>query len=128
MLRMTFLLLTSCLLVVTGCKDSLPTLTGFDKTAWVNDKYGCNGDRQNQLDVVTQQQDKLLTLNQNQIKQLLGNPDEHELYERTRKFFHYYIDPANKCDSTSNNPAPKILQIRFNALGLCNEVFVKNGE
>lgn len=112
-------------LFVFGCSEKPAQLEGFDKDLWISDNYGCNGERASLISTITEQKDKILSLNQNQIKQVLGTPDEHELYERTRKFFHYYLEPSSACDSTLTND-PKILQIRFNALGLCNEVFIKN--
>ena len=111
-------------LLVLAC-TSTPTIENFDKQAWISDPYGCKNQRIQQLEVIKRQEEKILSKSQNEIKELLGRPDEHELYQRTRKFFYYYLEPSDKCDSTLTD-APRILQIRFNALGLSNEVFVKN--
>ena len=112
------------LIIICSCSSN-KSIEGFDKHTWTNDPFGCQGTRLAQLPNLKEHQEELLSLNQNEVKQILGKPDEHELYQRTRKFFHYYLEPSYKCDSTLT-VKPRILQIRFNALGLSNEVFVKN--
>ncbi|MGB3464005.1 MAG: hypothetical protein WBA74_01990 [Cyclobacteriaceae bacterium] len=112
-------------LVVAGCGSSPISLEGFDVSSWRNDNYGCSGQRITQLALIRKQKEQLLGKTQNDIKDYLGAPDEHELYERTRKFFYYYLEPSDKCDGESGSQ-PRILQIRFSAMGIANEVFVRN--
>ncbi len=115
----------SILLLLTSCIYKNPTIDGFNKETWEADEFGCNNQRIKYLQLLKDNKATILSLKQNEVKELLGNPDEHELYERTRKFFYYYLEPSIKCDSTLTE-TPRILQLRFNALDLCNEVFVKN--
>ena len=115
----------STLLLATSCIYKNPTIDGFNKDKWVADEYGCKNQRIKYLQILKDNKETILSLKQNEVKDLLGNPDEHELYERTRKFFYYYLEPSTKCDSTLTD-TPRILQLRFNALDLCNEIFVKN--
>jgi len=107
-----------------GCDQSLPTIEGFDRANWINDQSGCRGSRQAELETLKKSKDRLLCLNQNQMSEILGAPDEHELYERKQKFFYYYVSPGPQCDQPQLNPIR--LQIRFSAMGIANEVFFEN--
>jgi len=111
--------------VFLGCRPELPQLTDFDLASWTNDKKGCEGKRVIQIQSIKNQQNLLLERTQNEIQELLGQPDEHELYERTRKYFYYYLEPSKYCVDSIDYPT-RILQIRFSAMGISNEVFVKN--
>ena len=112
------LFLSSC-----GSKDIY--IEGYKAEEWKLDNYGCNGERIKQFELIKANSKTLLSRTQNDIKDYLGAPDEHELYERTRKFFYYYLEPSSKC-SDNQEEFPKILQIRFSAMGISNEVFIKN--
>jgi len=102
----------------------LPRIEGFNTDNWREDKFGCRGKRQEQLHVLQENKVMLLGLNQNEMSEILGTPDEHELYERKQKFFYYYISPGSECDQAKPNPIR--LQIQFNAMGIANEVFFEN--
>ncbi len=70
------------------------------------------------------QQDKLLALEELQIVELLGKPDQNELYKRNQKFFYYYLQPSRECNP-GDTLSPKRLSIRFNAMGLAKEVAIE---
>ncbi len=120
-----FLIIALLLIGSLGCRPDLPTLEDFDYQSWVSDQKGCNGERVTQLNSIKDQRGLLLERTQNEIQQLLGQPDEHELHERTRKFFYYYLEPSNKCNEDIKDSG-RILQIRFSAMGISNEIFIKN--
>ena len=122
--RSIFLLITVFILVA-GCGNDPIEMEGFDELSWKSDTYGCKGQRIGQLETIRSNADVLLGKTQNEIKDFLGAPDEHELYERTRKFFYYYLEPNEKC-SDMKGSQPRILQIRFSAMGIANELFVRN--
>ena len=115
--------LTSFLLI--GCRPELPSLENFDFEKWTNDKKGCKGERALLIKSLKNQKTALLERTQNEIQELLGEPDEHELYERSRKYFYYYLEPSKYCQDSITGKT-RILQIRFSAMGISNEVFVKN--
>jgi outer membrane protein assembly factor BamE (lipoprotein component of BamABCDE complex) len=74
-----------------------------------------------------QQKEKLLALDQMQVVELLGRPDQNELSSRNQKFFYYFIEPGPDCQSSSG-AEPERLAIRFNAMGLAKEVAIVRGE
>lgn len=112
-------------LLISSCSSEDIYIEGFEVDKWKLDNYGCQNNRVKQLELIKANSDLLLSRTQNEIKDYLGAPDEHELYERTRKFFYYYLESSNKC-SDGEETLPRILQIRFSAMGISNEVFIKN--
>ena len=58
-----------------------------------------------------------------QIIKLLGTPERNELFQRNQKFFIYNITPSSVCRSEYREEK-LFLFIRFNAVGLSQEVFI----
>jgi len=110
-------------ILLAGACNPTPELDNFDSSAWKSDKYGCNGDRIKLVEQIRENQENLKGIDQRQLIELMGKPDEQELYQRSQKYFTYYLDPGPECDVPALNPLK--LQIRFNALGLSNEVVIK---
>lgn len=74
-------------------------------------------------DAIDHEKEKLLSLKQMEVVELLGHPDQNELYSRNQKFFYYFIDPAPTCPGGDSSAAKLVL--RFNAIGLVNEVAIE---
>ncbi len=110
--------------VFVSCGRPLPTLDGIDLQSWKADKNGCSGKRALMQASISEQREKLLALEELQIVELLGKPDQNELYKRNQKFFYYYLQPSKECN-TSDSLTIKRLSIRFNAMGLAKEVRVE---
>jgi len=109
-----------------SCGKDLPLLDGVDKKSWAADKNGCELKRSEMSNAIRSQKEKLLALNEMQIVQLLGKPDENELYKRNQKFYYYYLKPARECGAAFDNQATDTkLVIRFNAMGLAKEVTIE---
>ena len=106
-----------------GCGKSLPKFEGIDLKQWKEDRLGCSGFREKSIDLFSSQKDKLKGLSEDDILKLLGRPDRNELYKRNQKFYHYYVEPSAKCDSTKQNA--RQLSIRFNAVDLAKEVVIE---
>jgi hypothetical protein len=107
--------------ILSSCGRSLPEIEGIDITAWKNDKKGCAGERAKKTDTLLSQKDKFLALSELDIVDLLGKPDEQELYKRNQKFYYYFLKPSGDC-SVALQGQPLRLVIRFNAVGLANEI------
>lgn len=75
------------------------------------------------ISAIREQREKLLTLREMQIVQLLGRPDGNELFERNQKFYTYNLTPGKNCEVQDS--AAVQLEIRFNAMGIAKEVQVK---
>lgn len=114
------------LLFCVACDKPLPTLDGVDKERWEEDKNGCNNVRMTMRHSIESQKEKLLTLDQLQIVELLGRPDQNELSSRNQKFFYYFIEPGPACGNSNDSQAAR-LAIRFNAMGLAKETAIVTG-
>ena len=118
-----FSLLGFILLVLFSCSTPLPKLEGIDISLWKADKYGCLLQRNLFISKITTQKDKLKSLTEDDIIDLLGRPDQNELYSRNQKFYRYFLEPGPSCNGAPANP--KRLIIRFNAVGLAKEISVE---
>lgn len=116
-------LLLSVLLVTIGCSKPLPILENIDSKIWKDDRAACAGKRIQMLDAISNEKNKLLSLREMQIVELLGRPDGNELYERNQKFYYYNISPSKACEKSDSLGIR--LQIRFSAMGVAQEVTIK---
>ena len=112
------------LVLISSCSKPLPTLEGMDLNKWKDDKNGCAGMRQTMEEALQKEHTKLKGLSEMNIIEMLGRPDQNELYKRNQKFFYYYIRPGILCSS----PEPVLLrlQVRFNAMGYAQLVAIIN--
>ncbi|MGE0772221.1 MAG: hypothetical protein AB7K37_10950 [Cyclobacteriaceae bacterium] len=94
----------------------------MDLDAWQDDKNGCKGRRLQMIDSLIAQKAEVLALSELEIVELLGRPDQNELYTRNQKFYFYFLTPSSNCDAPAEKP--QRLMIRFNAVGLAQEILV----
>jgi hypothetical protein len=106
-----------------SCGKELPVLDGIDLEKWKEDKAGCSMVRQATIDQLDQQREKIKSLSQPEVIELLGRPDKNELLKRNQKFFYYYLEPSPACQMGKSEF--KKLMIRFNAIGLAKEVSIE---
>ena len=109
-------------LFLLSCGKPLPTFENLDIATWKADKAGCHQVRWKSMNALLRQKDKLKGLSQDDIVEVLGKPDQNELYKRNQKFFYYLLSPGKACgsDSTAHR-----LSLRFNAMGFAKEVLVE---
>ena len=72
-------------------------------------------------EAILSQKEKLLALSELDIVDLLGKPDQEELYKRNQKFYYYFIEPSEECNLGSQEKSLRLV-IRFNAMGLAKEI------
>ncbi len=94
----------------------------FDAGAWRADKAGCEGKRQAMLKEFQSIEQELQGMSELETRKLLGKPDKVELYERSQKFYIYYIEPGSQCENSFEANEGKHYYIRFNSLNQVNEV------
>lgn len=115
---------TITLLITFSCGKPLPTLDQVDLDVWKDDKEACAGKRASMSTALQAQSEKLLALSESEIIDLLGKPDEAELYKRNQKFYYYFVDPSKTCPESATSGSRKLV-IRFNATGLAKEVAIE---
>jgi hypothetical protein len=68
---------------------------------------------------ITAEMQKLKSLSEMDIAELLGRPDESQLLDRNQKLYIYYLEPGPWCDKPNGNARRLIL--RINAMGFAKE-------
>lgn len=111
------------IILFVACTKPLPALEGVDLEVWKSDRSGCRGERARMMEAIISQKEKLKTLSEMDLVELLGRPDENQLLERNQKFYKYYLEPGPACDQSVIEP--KMLILRINAMGLTKETLVK---
>ena len=109
--------------ILTACGRDEIVLNNFDAQRWRKDGNACMKDRAALFENLLNQKSALLGHDEIDIVEVLGKPDENELYKRNQKFYYYYIDPARGCPGAVETP--RRLVIRFNAMGLAKELLVE---
>lgn len=95
----------------------------IDKHKWVADLDGCLGYRMEVYEKIIHEKEALLGSTNGKIIDLLGRPNKNELYKRNQKFFIYQISPGKSCNARSDTENIYLI-IRFNAMGLANEIYL----
>jgi hypothetical protein len=113
------ILFTTSLVVLLACSQQ-SILTDFDSEKWQADTDGCNNQRGALAKDLINRKDKLTGLGQNEITELLGNADRHELYSRNKKAFVYFINGGPNCENQIGNQVSKLV-IRFDGIGRAKE-------
>ena len=115
-----------CLLLLSSCnrkEKKSNRLKGFNSETWIADKNGCNGDRLLLKNDLLSLKHNMRGYRSSEIENLLGKPDAQELYNRSQRYYIYFLDPGPKCDAPIENP--QALFVRFSAVGIANEFTIK---
>jgi hypothetical protein len=113
-------------LIMDGCatrKKKIRRLQNFDADVWMADKNGCDGVRLALKDQLLASKYFMRGLKAEDIEEYLGVPDAQELYDRSQKYYIYYLEPGPKCDKAKENP--QALFVRFSAVGIANEFTIR---
>ena len=116
------------LIFLSSCSTQIPEITGLDYNEWINDKYGCKGEREKMIKILNQNKEKFLRFNQNQMIDIFGRPENQTLYSRGQTIFYYFIKYNPECggDDIRSEDAQIKLEIRFDALNRSKEVYIHN--
>lgn len=110
-------------LLFISCQGNVE-IEGFDGEAWRSDKKACKGIRQQMEPTLKDVKSQFKGLSEYKILEILGKPDQQELYERNQRFFMYFIDPAAECKNTANIANQTKLVLRFSATGRVSEIMI----
>jgi hypothetical protein len=95
----------------------------FNSELWKSDKNGCFGERLDLKNELLSVKHHLRGFKSDEIESFLGKPDAQELYNRSQRYYIYFIEPGPKCAKPAENP--QALFVRFSAVGIANEFVVK---
>lgn len=114
------LLLSLLLLCCFSCSEK-KTLPGFDSQAWKNDPRACKAVRLQLLPELQKVRLQLIGLKERELVGILGRPDAEQLFERSQKYYFYYIEPGSQCEVKNQLSDANRLKVRFNSLNYVSE-------
>lgn len=121
-----FALISIGIVTFTNCnrkEKKADRLQKFNSELWKADKNGCNGDRLQLKNDFLSLKHNMRGFKSSEIEALLGKPDAQELYNRSQRYYIYFLDPGPKCENAKSNP--QALFVRFSAVGIANEFTIK---
>jgi hypothetical protein len=114
------------IIVFSSCsrkKKKTKRLQNFESEVWIADKNGCDGARLDMINQLLLLKYDMRGLKADEIELYLGKPDVQELYDRSQRYYVYFIEPGPKCPDSGENP--QALFVRFSAVGIANEFTVR---
>jgi hypothetical protein len=106
---------------LTSCQKNID-LQGFDMETWKKDSKGCQNRRLALWDEFDKKiKPQLKGLSEKEVYALLGKADRQELSKRNQKFYYYFLEAGNHCDTTNTKIARR-MQIRFDAINNVSEI------
>jgi hypothetical protein len=113
------------IVVFTGllaCSPAPDRLGRLDLKKWRADRNSCKDDRKQLADDFKAEEKQLMGKFIDEVGELLGRPDIHQLGERNTKFYVYFLEKGIQCeDIGKKSPAKKVI-LKFNAVGLLSEI------
>ena len=110
-----FLLPLLAVLVMT-CKPK-EKFHGFDSEIWKQDQKACQNKRGGLLKNFPNFKSELKSMDDDDLTDLLGNPEKTFYYGRGRRDYVYFISPGSQCNKTDYTLEGRELVIEINALG-----------
>lgn len=124
--KVTLVFFLFCLFAQMGCtrkKKKTIRLQKFESELWIQDKNGCGGERMRLKNQLLSLKHNMRGFKTGEIESYLGKPDAQELYNRSQRYYIYFMEPGPKCDNAKENP--QALFVRFSAIGIANEFTIK---
>ena len=121
--RVAIIISIALLMQLTYCKRK-KSIENFDSDAWVEDQFGCGGDRLALMNDFLKVKFKLRGKKTSEIEDILGQPEGIELFKRDQKYYIYYMEPNENCESGAKEK-PLKLYVRFSAVGIANEFTIR---
>ncbi|MBP6385524.1 MAG: hypothetical protein KA313_06590 [Pseudarcicella sp.] len=102
-------------------------LKDLDIQVFKNDLGGCSNQRIKMLETLKANKEAIKGVISNDISKLLGKPDIDQLADRNQKYYIYFLEKGEHCNSIQNKSNAKSMAIRFSAIGLATEITFQNG-
>ncbi len=105
-----------------SCTSAPDRLGNLDLAKWRSDRGGCKEVRKTLEGDFRKIESEILGKPIDEIGELFGKPDIHQLGGRNQKFYVYFLEKGVHCDDiTQKSTAQKVI-LRFNAVGLLSEI------
>ncbi|MEI7586169.1 MAG: hypothetical protein WCJ44_26075 [Runella sp.] len=105
-----------------SCSSAPDRIGNLDLVKWRGDRGGCKEIRKTLMGDFRKIESEILGKPIDEIGELFGKPDIHQLGARNQKFYVYFLEKGVHCnDITQKSGAQKVI-LRFNAVGLLSEI------
>ncbi|MFN8345139.1 MAG: hypothetical protein U0X91_09050 [Spirosomataceae bacterium] len=121
-LRCTLLCTLYLALFTFSCTSAPDRIGTLDLVKWRSDRGGCKDVRKTMEADFRNIEKDILGKHIDEVGQMFGRPDIHQLGSRDQKFYVYFLGKGPHCsDITQKSEAQKVI-LRFNAVGLLSEI------
>ena len=107
---------------LTACSSPPDSLGVLNLAKWRSDRGGCKSVRMHLVDDFKAEEKLLLGKFADEIGDLLGKPDIHQLGTRNQKFYVYFLEKGVHCEDIKKPSEAEKVVLRFNAIGLLTEI------
>ena len=121
-LRFTFYILHFTFYGLLSCSSAPDRAGNLDLVKWRSDRGGCKSVRNKLEKEFKAIESVLLGKHIDEVGQMLGRPDIHQLGARDQKFYVYFLEKGVHCDDITKKSAAQKVILRFNAVGLLAEI------
>lgn len=116
------------IILLAGCSYADPLeVPGLDSAAFKEDRGGCKGERQRQIDLLKENKDRFLGISENEIFKGIGRYDYQVLDRKNEKVFVYFLEPGPQCEQLQQPTQAESLVLYMNAVKLVKEVVIRKG-
>lgn len=105
-----------------ACSSQPDKLGRLDLKKWRSDRGGCEGKRIALAADFKAEQQQLMGKFVDEVGEILGRPDIHQLGERNQKFYVYFVEKGPHCVDTKLQGKARKVILKFNAVGLLSEI------
>jgi hypothetical protein len=121
MIKQAVLLLTLFPLLF-ACSAPPEKLGELDLVQWRKDRSACGDVRAKLVENFKSEEKQLLGKFADDVGNLLGKPDIHQLAGRNQKIYIYFLEKGTQCDDITQPSTAMKAVLRFNAIGLLTEI------
>lgn len=112
--------------ILSACSSAPEKLGQLDLVKWREDRSACQGIRTNLEEDFKAEQEQLMGKFADEVGQILGRPDIHQLGSRNQKFYVYFLEKGLQCEDITQKSSARRAVLRFNAVGLLSEITYQN--
>lgn len=110
------------LLILSACSSQPERFGEVDLAKWRSDRGACKNERRALVGDLKKAQSQLLGEHIEDITQLFGRPDIHQLAGRDQKYYVYFLEKGTHCQDMKNKSVAQKVLFHFNSVGLLSEV------
>lgn len=108
--------------ILVACSSAPDRIGGLDLIKWRSDRGGCKDSRKAQMGDFKKIEKEIIGKHIDEVGQILGRPDIHQLGTRDQKFYVYFFEKGVHCNDIKQKSEAQKVILRFNAIGYLAEI------